>query len=135
MYYTLGNVGIGNQTPAYTLDISGTSNVLGSSYSTYFITTSDYRIKENPQVLDDSFVVDQLRPVQYQNRISNKTDIGFLAHEVQQIYPFLVEGEKDGLRNQSINYNGFIGILVKEMQELKKTVISLKNEIEIIKNK
>ena len=135
MYYTLGNVGIGNQAPAYTLDISGTSNVLGSSYSTYFITTSDYRIKENPQVLDDSFVVDQLRPVQYQNRISNKTDIGFLAHEVQQIYPFLVEGEKDGLRNQSINYNGFIGILVKEMQELKKTVISLKNEIEIIKNK
>ena len=110
-------------------------NVSGSAYSTYFITTSDYRIKENPQLLDSSFVVDELKPVQYTNRLSNKTDIGFLAHEVQQIYPCLVEGDKDGSLHQSINYNGFIGILVKEIQDLKKTVEEMKNEMEILKNK
>ena len=29
-------------------------------------------------------------------------------------------GEKDGLETQSINYTGLIGLLTKEIQELKK---------------
>jgi hypothetical protein len=46
--------------------------------------------------------------------------VGFIAHEVQEVYPFLVNGVKDGAAIQSINYNGFIGILTKEIQVLKK---------------
>jgi len=53
--------------------------------------------------------------------------LGFIAHEVQEQYPFLVTGEKDGKNNQSINYQEMIPILVKEIQDLKKRVTSLEN--------
>jgi hypothetical protein len=54
--------------------------------------------------------------------------MGFLAHEVQEIFPFLVEGEKDGKQIQSLNYNGFIALLVKEVKDLKKENIALKSQ-------
>jgi hypothetical protein len=41
---------------------------------------------------------------------------------LQEHYPFLVEGEKDGSNMQTVNYIGLIGILIKETQELKKRV-------------
>ena len=90
--------------------------------------TSDYRVKENIISLDDSFVVDNFRPVTYNNKLSGKKDIGFIAHEIQEIYPFLVSGEKDGEQTQSLNYIGLIGVLTKEIQELKKRVQVLENK-------
>ena len=65
---------------------------------------------------------EKLRPVQYYNKKINKEDIGFIAHEVQEEIPFLVTGEKDGEQIQSLNYSGLIGILVKEVQDLKQRV-------------
>jgi hypothetical protein len=85
-----------------------------------FNATSDYRIKANLQVLGDNYIVDVLQPVRYHNALSNKSDIGFIAHEVQEYFPELVTGEKDGSEHQSLNYIGIIGILTKEIQELKK---------------
>jgi hypothetical protein len=40
----------------------------------------------------------------------------------------LVNGEKDGEATQSLNYMGLIGILTKEIQELKKRVKELENK-------
>ncbi len=76
---------------------------------------------------DPSFNVDVLRPVTYTNSRAGKQDIGFIAHEVGEHYPYLVNGEKDGEQMQSLNYTGIIGILVKEIQELKKRVSDLEN--------
>ena len=70
---------------------------------------------------------DNLKPVTYYNKNIGKQDIGFIAHEVQDIFPFLVNGEKDGEEIQSLNYIGLIGILTKELQELKKRVKELEN--------
>jgi hypothetical protein len=71
--------------------------------------------------------VNPLRPVNYYNNKISKLDIGFIAHEVQEYYPFLVNGVKDGEETQSLNYNGLVGILVKEIQELKKRVKQLED--------
>jgi hypothetical protein len=87
-----------------------------------FTTTSDYRIKGNVRTLDSSFSVDKLRPVTYLNNLSNNQDIGLIAHELQEQYPFLVSGEKDGIEKQSVNYTGIIGILINEIKSLKKRV-------------
>ena len=57
----------------------------------------------------------------------NKENIGLIAHELQEYYPFLVEGEKDDEKTQSVNYNGLIGVLIKEIQELKQRVKDLEN--------
>jgi len=100
----------------------------GQLNSTTFNATSDYRIKENVTNLDDSFSVDNLRPVTYFNKSAGKQDIGFIAHEIQEIFPYLVTGEKDGEQMQSLNYLGLIGILTKEIKELKKRVSILENK-------
>jgi hypothetical protein len=52
-----------------------------------------------------------------------------IAHEVQEYYPFLVEGEKDGEQTQTVNYIGLIGVLIKEIQELKREMKELKQQI------
>ena len=46
----------------------GTGTVSAASYNT----TSDYRIKENAAILDETFSVDKLRPVTYTNLNSGK---------------------------------------------------------------
>jgi hypothetical protein len=108
--------------------ISGDLTVTGTIYSNNPITPipSDYRIKENVKVLDESFNVDQLKPIKYYNTRSKNEEIGFLAHEVQEVFPFLVNGEKDGEKIQTLNYTGLIGVLVKEIQDLKAEVKQLK---------
>ena len=80
------------------------------------------------KTLDDSFNIDLLRPVHYMNTLTKKMDIGLIAHEVQEHYPYLVSGEKDGDELQSMNYIGLIGVLIKEIQTLKSKVILLQNK-------
>jgi hypothetical protein len=100
----------------------------GTCTASSFTTTSDYRIKENVKNLDETFSIDELRPVTYFNKNTEKQDMGFIAHEVQEIFPFLVHGNKDDAQIQSLNYNGFIALVVKEIQELKKEIQELKGK-------
>jgi len=118
-------VGIGKTTATVALDVSG--NVSANAYNT----TSDYRIKENAVTLDETFSVDKLRPVTYKNLNSGKPDIGLIAHELQEVYPFLVTGEKDGQEMQTVNYTGLIGVLIKEIQDLKHDVAQLNQQISV----
>ena len=76
--------------------------------------------------MDNSFSVDKLEPVRYYNTITKRDDIGFIAHKVQELYPYLVNGEKDATDYQTLNYIGLIGILVHEVQELKREIAELK---------
>jgi hypothetical protein len=108
--------------PHMKLSSIGNLTITGVTTSTSFNYISDYRVKENVVPLDEFFTVDCLNPVTYNLKSSGKQDIGFIAHEVQEFYPFLVSGEKGGKDTQSLNYNGFIGILTKEIQVLKKKV-------------
>jgi hypothetical protein len=94
--------------------------IFGNVEAVSFSPVSDYRIKENVVPLNASFTVDMLNPVTYNLKNSGKQEIGFIAHEVQEFFPFLVNGVKDGPETQSLNYNGFIGILTKEIQVLKR---------------
>ena len=124
---TTGQTFAGSKT--FTDTITGTTGTFSKTVTAAaFNSTSDYRVKENIQDLNlNIYNVNPLRPVNYYNNRLNKLDIGFIAHEVQQYYPFLVSGEKDGDETQSLNYNGLIGILVKEIQELKERVKQLED--------
>ena len=86
---------------------------------------SDYRLKTNVTNLDGSYTIDNLEPIQYNNILSNKHEFGLIAHELQAVYPELVKGEKDGAEYQRVNYNGLIGVLVKEVQEIKRRIKDL----------
>ena len=99
----------------------GAANVSGT-YS-----TSDYRIKNNITELNETDTVDALVPIQYNNTKSGNHEFGLLAHELQEVYPDLVVGEKDGAEYQRVHYNGLIGVLVKEIQGLKQRLAVLNN--------
>ena len=126
------NTTINNYNVAVTNDISLNGNLKASGQITAasFNATSDYRIKSNILPLSDcSFEIGALNPVTYHNKITDREDIGFIAHELQPHFPFLVTGEKDGDAIQTVNYNGIIGLLVHELQQLKKNVIPQTNLI------
>ena len=83
-------------------------------------TKSDYRLKTNVEDLNEIYTVDNLRPVMY--NMNSSKEIGLIAHEIQEYYPFLVSGVKDGKEYQSVNYTGLIGVLIKEIKILKSVV-------------
>jgi hypothetical protein len=108
-------------------DLSLGSNTIVSAYQ--FTSSSDYRLKENVKPLNlQDFTIDPLQPYYFQFKENGKESIGLIAHELQEQIPFLVEGEKDGQLTQTVNYNGLIGILIKEIQELKKRVQKLEDK-------
>jgi hypothetical protein len=72
-----------------------------------------------------------LRPLSYFNRLSGKEDMGLIAHELQEHFPYLVNGEKDAENYQSVNYLGLIGLLVKEVQDLKKEIKEIKSNMSL----
>jgi hypothetical protein len=111
-----------------------TSTTFNNSVSALsFTAMSDYRVKKDIKPLKlEEYSVDNLNPVHFKFKDSDKESIGLIAHELQKEYPFLVEGEKDGEKTQSVNYNGLIGVLIKEIQELKNRIKILENKIEII---
>jgi hypothetical protein len=43
----------------------------------------------------------------------------------------MVCGEKDGEKNQAVNYLGLIGVLINEIQNLKIRINKIENENEI----
>ena len=104
------------------LNVTNTVTAIGG-----FVSGSDYRIKSDIEDLDDKYSVDNLRPVKFKNTLASKQDIGLIAHELEEHYPFLVTGEKDGEEYQSVNYIGLIGILIHEIKNLKKEVKELKD--------
>ncbi len=60
---------------------------------------------------------------------------GFIAQEVEKIYPNLVSTANDEMKTKSVNYDGFIPLLVSSIQELKKENDTLKNENTLLKSR
>jgi hypothetical protein len=123
-----------------------------------YITSSDYRLKENVSYdFDATTRLKQLKPARF-NFIEepNKTVDGFLAHEVSDIVPEAISGEKDELQVwkegeelpegvsvgdnkldengntimqiQGIDQSKLVPLLVKTIQELEARIEVLENE-------
>ena len=109
-------------------DLTVTGTINGTTIPAITSSNSDYRIKEQLESLtsNTNYSVDNLKPIKYFNKKTEKIEIGFLAHEVQKEFPYLVTGEKDGPDLQTLDYQSLIGILVKEIQSLKSEVLKLK---------
>jgi hypothetical protein len=104
-----------------------------NSTSTSYITTSDYRLKENVSYdFDATTRLKQLKPARF-NFISNPdtTVDGFLAHEVQSVVPEAISGthnEVDADGNpvyQGIDPSKLVPLLVKTIQELEARIVAL----------
>ena len=95
------------------------------------ILASDYRIKDNIEELPDGALdkVNNLQPKTYNYRegygMNTKPTAGFLAHELQNVIPEYVHGEKDGNTVQMIDVMGVVATLTKAVQELSDKVAKL----------
>ena len=105
-----------------------------------FNTSSDYRIKEN--VIDVTGATDRiksLRPVSYNQIGSDQHQEGFIAHEVQQVVPHVVSGEKDQVKSdgsifvQTVNYSGLIATLTAALKESITRIEQLEAEVATLK--
>ena len=110
----------------------GSISVTGSA--TTYATSSDYRLKEN---VDYDFTaldrVAQLKPARF-NFIATPTVTvdGFVAHEVQDVVPEAIIGEKDGEKMQGIDQSKLVPLLTKAIQEQQTMIDDLKTRIEAL---
>ena len=120
------------------LFFNNSSAVVGSIYSstssTSFNTSSDYRLKENVIDMDNAINrVKQLKPKRFNFIVdADKTVDGFLAHEVSDIVPEAITGEKDGKEMQGIDQSKLVPLLTKAIQEQQQIIDDLKARIEVL---
>jgi hypothetical protein len=102
--------------------------------ATAYNTSSDYRLKDNPQPLTGSGVfIDALQPKTWNWKADGSKGVGFIAHEAQIVSPSSVVGEKDAVDEdgkpimQAMEYGSaeFIANIIAELQSLRKRVAQL----------
>ena len=83
----------------YNSTITGSIGTNGTTTS--FNTSSDYRLKENIAPMTGALAkVAQLKPVTYKWKSNGSDGQGFIAHELAEVVPDCVTGEKDAVGEQ-----------------------------------
>jgi hypothetical protein len=115
-------------------------SVSTSGTSTAFNTSSDYRLKENVVEMTGALDrVNQLQPKRFNFIADADTTVdGFLAHEVQDIVPEAITGEKDAVDSegnpdyQGIDQSKLVPLLTKAIQEQQTIIDNLTTRIEAL---
>jgi hypothetical protein len=119
------------------IELNGASVVGSITYnsgsSTTYITSSDYRLKENVVYdWDATTRLKQLKPARFNFIVDADTTVdGFLAHEAQAVVPECVTGTKDAVDAdgvavmQGIDQSKLVPLLVKTIQELEARITAL----------
>jgi hypothetical protein len=104
----------------------GTSSVVGSiTYNGTVIaynTTSDYRLKEDLKDFNGLDKVSKISVYDFKWKSEESRSYGVMAHELQEVLPDAVSGEKDAEENQMVDYSKIVPLLVKSIQELTAKV-------------
>tara|TARA_Y100001937_G_C7033366_1_gene291128 strand:- start:33 stop:854 length:822 start_codon:yes stop_codon:yes gene_type:complete len=107
-----------------------------SGSNTSYGTSSDYRLKENIVTdWDATTRLKQLKPSRFNFIADAGTTVdGFIAHEVSNIVPEAVTGEKDAvdadgnIEAQNIDQSKLVPLLVKTIQELEARIATLESK-------
>ena len=105
--------------------------------------TEEQSIQENASDMQTSMDAASIekanRDKQLQNVIDRKEAeeasrkrLGFLAQDVEKVLPELVKTDEDGVK--SIDYIGFIPLLVESINEMRLTIQEQQNEIEMLQS-
>ncbi|KAA6343661.1 hypothetical protein EZS27_008666 [termite gut metagenome] len=122
----------GSRTDAYANGIlftieasSGNIKAKGNCSAVTFVTTSDVRLKTNIEPLSNR---GRLKPVKFNFKENGNESIGFLAQDVQEIYPEVVPVSTDENGFLGINYGSLTAVLAVQINELFDEVDKLKME-------
>jgi hypothetical protein len=111
---------------------SSVGNISVTTSGATFNSTSDYRLKELVAPLNGGLArVNALKPSVYKWKSNGSAGEGFLAHELAEVVPAAVNGEKDAVNDdgsikaQSIDMSRVVPILVAAIKELTARVQTL----------
>ena len=100
--------------------------IYSTSTTTTYATSSDYRLKENIQPMTGALAkVAALKPCTYKWKADGSDGEGFIAHELAEVVPQCVTGEKDAVDAdgnpvyQGIDTSFLVATLTAAIQELK----------------
>jgi hypothetical protein len=108
---------------------------------TSYNSTSDYRLKEDLKDYNALNIISKLKTYDFKWKEAGVRDYGMMAHELQELLPSYVSGEKDAvdkdgnIKPQSVDYSKLVPILIKGMQEQQAQIKELQTEIQTLKNK
>lgn len=107
----------------WVLDMNGNMTAAGDINS-----NSDIKLKKNIKTLTNSLdKVLQMRGVEFDRiDVEGKHQIGFIAQEIEEIYPELVS-ENQGTK--SVAYGNITAILVEAIKDQQKQIEELKSQI------
>jgi hypothetical protein len=107
----------GNATQAGAISCSSVNSL-------QFVSGSDYRLKKNIEpIINASDKIKKLNPVNFTWKNDNHNDYGFIAHEIQDVIPQMVVGEKDAINEdgsidaQMVDYAKLTPILAAALKE------------------
>jgi len=105
--------------------------------ATSYVTSSDYRLKEQVQPMTGALAkVAALKPCTYKWKADGSDGEGFIAHELAEVVPQCVTGEKDAVDAdgnpvyQGIDTSFLVATLTAAIQELKAEVDALRAQLE-----
>ena len=114
-----GNLGVGTTTPSRAVDVVGEGYFTGNVTASNFLTLSDGHYKTNiRQIEGASGVISSLNGVRFQWKEGGDHDLGFIAQNVQEVFPEGVYGSNI----LHVNYQKVIPILVEAVKELQERV-------------
>jgi Chaperone of endosialidase len=97
---------------------------------------SDVNLKENINVLSESKAdnILSLKPITYNYKSDTNKHIhfGFIAQDVEQLYPELVSNDNN---YKSVNYIELIPIMIEKMKQMQENIDNLNKKIEALENK
>ena len=110
--------------------------------TTTYVTSSDYRLKENVAPMTGALAkVSQLKPCTFTWKADGSAGQGFIAHELAEVCPQAVTGEKDALRadgemdTQGVDTSFLVATLTAAMQEQQTLITQLTERIAALENK
>jgi hypothetical protein len=105
---------------------STVGSIVASNTTTAYNTSSDYRLKENIQPMTNALAkVAALKPCTFNWKANGSAGQGFIAHELAEVVPDCVTGEKDAvnedgsIKSQGVDTSFLIATLTAAIQELK----------------
>jgi hypothetical protein len=109
--------------------------------ATAFNTSSDYRLKTDFKDYNGLSLINSIKTYNYAWTIDNTRAYGVKAHELQELLPYMVFGEKDAtnedntIKPQAVDYSKLVPVLVKAIQELSAKNTTLEERLTALENK
>ena len=137
-----GASGATSRTQISFLDSAGTQrgSINSTGSATTYVTSSDYRLKENiTPMIGALATIAQLKPVTYNWKDGGFAGQGFIAHELAEVVPDCVAGEKDAVdaegkpQYQGIDTSFLVATLTAAIQEQQALITQLQADVATLK--